>query len=92
VNVAAANAAGDHPEGYLPGPGPDERDLLDASFSGLVADFHESFHPHTPRVTSLSEVRLFKDIPDGGFGTYVFGRLFEKVPRLLRIYESNPSR
>jgi hypothetical protein len=66
VNVAAADAAGGHPERHLSSSGPDERDVLDAGVSGLVARFDESFRLHTSRVPSLSGVRLFKDIPYDG--------------------------
>src|SRR5829696_4232513 len=69
VNVAAADAAGGYPERHLSGSRPDERDVLDAGFSRPVAGFHESFHLHTSTASSLSGVRVFKDILDGGLVT-----------------------
>jgi hypothetical protein len=92
VNVTAAGAAGSYPERHLSGIGSDGLYVLDASCSGLIARFYESFHPHAPRVPSPSGVRLFKGIPDGGFRGLSFREALWKGTQAVRIYESSPSR
>src|SRR5215211_3943006 len=80
VNVATADATRGYPERHFYGTGSDGLYVLDAGCSGLVARFHESFHPHTPRVPSLSAFDCLRIYPRAASGPMFPGGSMERHP------------